>query len=158
MAVLEDLIAHAESGECVGVIFGDIDRLKSFNDRYSHSVGDQMLWALARMMENVVGRDVVIARYGGDEFLVVTEKLDATQTLELAEAIRVGASGVTIEYQGQQLGPLTLTLGVACCPDDGDSALKLLEAADLAVVTGKNHGKNCVLPARNSLWREAPPY
>ena len=158
MAVLEDLIAHAEAGECVGVIFGDIDRLKSFNDRYGHSVGDQMLWALARMMEAVVGRDVVVARFGGDEFLVVAEKLDATQSLKLAEVIRAGAAGVVVEHNGEQLGPLTLTLGVACFPDDGDSALKLLEEADLAVVIGKNHGKNRVLPARNPLRREAPPY
>ena len=56
------------------------------------------------------------------------------------------------------IGPLTLTIGVSCFPDDGETALKLLEEAQLAVIIGKNHGKNCVLPARNPLRRDAPPY
>ena len=109
-------------------------------------------------MEEIVGGNLVVARFGGDEFVVVVPDSGTSETLELAELIHARATRVTLEYEGEIVGPLTLTIGVACFPDDGETALKLLEEADLAVIIGKNHGKNCVLPARNPLRRDAPPY
>lgn len=158
LAVLEDLINHADEGEQIGVIFIDIDFFKRFNDRHNHNLGDKMLWKLARMMENVVGRECTVAHYGGDEFLIVAPEASSFAALQKAETIRKRAATVTIEKDGQKLEPLTLTLGVACFPDDGDSVTKLLEEADLALIIGKNQGKNRVLPARNPLRRDAPPF
>lgn len=158
LAVLEDLINHADAGEQIGVIFIDIDRFKRFNDRHGHNLGDKMLWELARMMEDAVGRDCVVARYGGDEFLIIAQETGLLCALQKAKIICERAATVTIEKDGQKLEPLTLTIGVACFPYDGETALKLLEEADLAVIIGKNHGKNCVLPARNPFRRDAPPY
>ena len=158
LAVLEDLINHADEGEQIGVIFIDIDFFKRFNDRRGHNLGDKMLWALARMMENVIGRDGAIARYGGDEFLIVMQETTLVLALQKAEMIRESALNVTVESNGKPLEPLTLTVAVSCFPDDGETATKLLEEADLAVITGKNNGRNRVLSARNPLWRDAPPY
>lgn len=108
-----------------------------------------MLWGLARMMENVIGHDGVISRYSGDEFLIIVPNAGTAETLELAERLRTEAADVTLELNGNTVGPLTLTIGVACFPDDGASLTELIEAADLAVYAGKWRGKNCVISARD---------
>lgn len=158
-AALDEFIAIAAKNDGnVGLIYFDIDDLKRFNDRFNHNLGDLYLIELARRVEEVVGGNRIVARIGGDEFFIVVPDSGTDETLELAELIRKSAASVTLENEGETVGPLTLTIGVSCFPDDGETALKLLEEADLTVIIGKNHGKNRVLPARNPLRCDAPPY
>ena len=148
-AMLEDVVAHAFQGERIGIVLLDLDNFKSFNQIWGYMMGDVILMAMARMIDSIVGRDYVAARLGGDEFLIVMPNAEANETLALAGQIRAGAASVLIEDEGRTVGPLSLTGGVACFPDDGDSAQMLLEAADAAHFWGKNSGKNCVVAARD---------
>ena len=149
-----DFARHKNS---FSILYLDIDGFKSVNDQNGLNFGDAYLRALGREIQSMVGGSTA-ARFGGDDFLVLMQFAPQEKGIELAEKMRERIAQLAVEYKGRTIGPLTVTIGVSCFPDDGENALKLLEEADLAVTTGKNHGKNCVLPARNSLRLDAPPY
>ena len=157
-AKLDKLCLHAARDKTqFGVLLIDIDNFKPVNDQNGFNVGDFCIKAIAQEIQRVAA-SCISARFGGNEFAVFVSDANLEIALALAEDIRASAATVAIEYEGEIIGPLTLTIGVACFPDDGETALKLLEEADLAVIIGKNHGKNRVLPARNPLRRDSPPY
>ena len=145
MAMLEDFISHAAEGGRIGVIFVDVDDIYSINEVFGHYTGDKMIIAIARAIESCIEPEHIAARPAGDEFLIVVPDYSAVQVLELAETIRAHAANVTIEDHEQQIGPRTLTIGVSCFPDDGKSALELMEQVDAALWAGKSRGRNCVV-------------
>ena len=73
-------------GDCLGVIYLDIDDFKSINDKYGHSAGDAVLVAMARRLEGAVRSEDVVARLGGDEFVVILPRLDGAADLERVAA------------------------------------------------------------------------
>ncbi len=156
--MLGDFIRHAAEGARIGVISIDVDNFRDFNEYFGHLTADEMLVTLARTIESCVAREGSVAREGGDEFLILVPDYSAAQTLELAETVRQCVAAIATENHVKLLSSLTLTLGVACFPDDGKTALEVVEEADLAVTIGKNHGRDRVVPARNPLRRDAPPY
>lgn len=156
-SALDELIANTQVGENVGLIYLDIDKFKDLNEIYGHYNGDAYLQGIATEIQRLA-ENYLVARFGGDEFAISMPGANQEKALELAENIRASIEKFVVEFETYSLGPLTVTIGVSCFPDDGETALKLLEEADLAVIIGKNHGRNCVLPARNPLRRDAPPY
>ncbi|NCT90852.1 EAL domain-containing protein [Cellulomonas sp. APG4] len=118
----------------VGVLFCDLDGLKHANDRHGHEWGDRLLVRTADHLRAVVGDRGMVARHGGDEFVVVLERLVAeSEAIALARRIRD-----EFEPMPQEVGRPTITVGVAVwLPHEIVDPASVIRAADLAMLEGK---------------------
>ncbi len=138
-------LAHAlerASGRAFAVLALDLDHFKRVNDTYGHAAGDRVLVELATIMRAQVRREDAPCRIGGEEFLVVMPGATAKAALAVAERIR--AATAKREMPGG-VGRITISIGVARCPDDAPDAEKALERADQALYRAKRGGRNRVV-------------
>jgi diguanylate cyclase (GGDEF)-like protein len=142
----EQLLAAQRYGRKLSLILCDIDHFKSVNDTYGHPVGDQVLRGVAAILAREARTTDLVARYGGEEFGVVMPETDTAGALVIAERIRLRIAQLVTET-GQ--GPLrvTMSLGVATCPDDAQKKGELVERADGCLYHAKRHGRNQVVAA-----------
>lgn len=135
------LRAAARFGRTLGLIVLDIDKFKTVNDTYGHAVGDVVIKGLGAVLGRCRRETDVIARFGGEEFVLVCEQTDAAGTFLLAERIR---EELQAEVFHTEHGPLKVTcsLGVAAFPGDGDTRAVLFERADQALYAAKHGGRN----------------
>jgi len=127
------------------LLLADIDFFKKVNDTYGHLFGDQVIRAAAQVLKGAVkGRDVV-ARFGGEEFMVLLPDTPAHGALALAEQIRVAFGRLQIRRAGndQPVGQITISLGVAA-PSPDESLEQAIDRADKALYQAKHDGRNCV--------------
>lgn len=120
----------------------DVDHFKKVNDSRGHRQGDVVLQATARLIK-LLAREVDIAcRYGGEEFVVILPETDSGKALKFAERVRRQVD--TFDYPSLQEGPLhvTVSLGVATCPDHASTQEELIERADVALYDSKRAGRN----------------
>ena len=130
------------SGEALGLLFIDIDRFKNINDSLGHAVGYELLVELARRLRQSVMPGDVVARAGGDEFLVLLlNECDRAQLDQRAAAIRERLSA-PLRAGGRDL-QVTVSIGVSIFPDDGSDMNTLMKCADLALYQAKDAGRNC---------------
>jgi len=122
------------------VLFLDIDYFKSINDIYGHSVGDQVLVEVARLLENETYSGELIGRYGGEEFVVLCPDTDLDHAVQRAERLR-GAIGRHV-IEGIDVD-VTASFGVAEI-EKGDSAESIIRRADAAMYQAKRMGRNRV--------------
>ncbi|HYH28007.1 MAG TPA: diguanylate cyclase [Actinomycetota bacterium] len=129
----------------LSVLMLDIDRFKDVNDAYGHQVGDEVLVEVSRRtMSMIRGQIDALARYGGEEFVVVLPETPADGARVVADKILdVIRRESFVEEPGPGI-PLTVSIGVASYPGDGDSADELLRAADLAMYRAKQAGRDRV--------------
>lgn len=118
----------------------DIDHFKRVNDTYGHGAGDQLLIAVARALRLNTRESDLVARFGGEEFCVIHESVDAATMSVLAERLR--AAIAAIEFPGG----VTASIG-ACHSTIGRSAAQLVELADTALYAAKRGGRNRVVIA-----------
>ncbi|QID17316.1 EAL domain-containing protein [Nitrogeniibacter mangrovi] len=140
---LAQAIHHAQrSGHRVPVAFVDLDNFKLVNDSLGHPAGDELLRTIAARLTETLRCDDTVARYGGDEFvLVLGEQDDVQATLSTLERIRAAiAQPLRIGAHRLHVG---CSIGVALYPDDGDSVDLLLSHADAAMYQAKTQGKGC---------------
>jgi len=123
----------------------DVDHFKAYNDRHGHPRGDEALCEVAQRLRDQVRRTDVVTRYGGEEFVVILPVTSKAHARLIGEKLRAGIAavpfGVTREWSGD---PLTISVGVAGCPDDATSVGDLLRAADAALYAAKRAGRNRV--------------
>lgn len=120
----------------------DIDGFKEFNDRRGHLAGDGLLVRVASILRKKVREADFVARYGGDEFVVLLPETEKEGALAFAERVR---RKVQESSQGGQESPSpTVSIGVASFPYDGANAKQLFEAADKALYWAKNKGGNLI--------------
>jgi diguanylate cyclase (GGDEF)-like protein len=98
------------------------------------------------LLTHVRGEDIP-SRYGGDEFIIILPDASQEVTLERAELIRRHAQHLNIQFDGQTLGKITLSLGVVMFPNDGATITALLKSVDNALYRAKNEGRNRVVTA-----------
>lgn len=140
---LETTIKEAHrTGEMFAVLFVDLDRFKTVNDSLGHSVGDELLIAVAKRLRSCVRGSDTVARYAGDEFtLILRHIVQREDVLRIAEKIcRVLEAPLTLS-DGRELH-ITASIGISFYPDDADSAEKLLMHADIAMYNAKGMGRN----------------
>lgn len=146
--LLEAQLRAARTGaQHLAVLMVDVDHFKRINDSLGHLVGDQCIRAVAQCMEGVLaGRGGVVARFGGEEFVAALPGLAGREALEAAEDVRRAIAETAIEVDGKII-TLTVSIGVhsldAYRIDDPDDALR---AADEALYSAKEEGRNCVRP------------
>jgi two-component system cell cycle response regulator len=135
--------ASAE-GRPVGVLMADIDNLKKINDAHGHLLGEYVVGEIGRIigeLHNGGGRQAT--RFGGDEYQTILPGLCKEEALEVAEEIRRRVENHDFERVGVSPSP-TLSLGVACYPEDGATRAELTRAADEALYRAKRSGGNTV--------------
>lgn len=112
----------------------DVDHFKEINDRFGHRAGDEKLRAVARSLESAVRETDLVARYGGDEFIVVASGTTRGDALDLAERLRTAVAECET----------SVSVGVATYPEDGLQQDALIQAADAALYEAKQAGRNRV--------------
>jgi diguanylate cyclase (GGDEF)-like protein len=131
---------HRQSGQA-GLLYIDLDHFKAINDTLGHPVGDHLLQAVARRLEEVTGgQSDMVARLGGDEFAVLVGARDLPGIEALADSI-VEALNQPFSLDANDV-VIGCTIGIAVAPDHAQSAEKLLQYADLALYTAKGLGRN----------------
>jgi diguanylate cyclase (GGDEF)-like protein len=124
----------------VGLMYLDLDNFKAINDTLGHPVGDQLLKAAARRLEACVTEGELIARLGGDEFAILVAAKNVGKIEDMAAAI-VKAMAEPFSLDGHDV-VIGTSVGIACGPEHGENAEKLLQNADLALYTAKTLGRN----------------
>ena len=131
----------------LAVLMIDIDHFKRFNDGFGHDGGDAVLRALGAFLKNNGRGSDIACRYGGEEFALILSPSTAEGARQRAEKIREGASLLKVSHASQELGAITLSLGVAIFPDDASDPAAIVKAADVALYEAKRQGRNRVVMA-----------
>jgi diguanylate cyclase (GGDEF)-like protein/putative nucleotidyltransferase with HDIG domain len=121
----------------------DLDSFKPINDNFGHQKGDRVLNALANVFQATVCPSDVVARYGGDKFLIVLDGADAHAAHAMCERLQKAVESYDPDLIHPKLGALHLgvSIGYACFPQDGDNCTRLLSAADLQMYHQKTERK-----------------
>ena len=129
----------------------DVDHIQHYNDRHGHPAGDEVLRQLARLLGDGRRANDVVARYGGEEFAIVLVDTAKFAAAKLAERLRERvADHVFPDASDQPGGKLTISIGVATCPDDAPDSTSLVRAADGALYAAKHAGRDRVVLATKS--------
>lgn len=139
----EEFRAGRLSGFCL-VIF-DIDRFKDFNNNYGHRAGDKTLKYVAKMTAQSVRRQDFVARYGGDEFVLILPEIDLKNAARIADKVRTDIGGVEFKiYRDRDISvKVGLSVGVAVSRK-GDKGKDIFQRADQALYLAKEKGRNQV--------------
>lgn len=125
--------------EPVSALFIDVDRFKSINDEYGHSVGDAALVLVATALQDRLRPVDVFGRLGGDEFAVVLPNCRAHTAMQVAQRLRAAVAGLD-----SPAGQLTISVGVAEMREAANGLIGLLDDADVALLGAKSGGRNRV--------------
>ncbi len=133
----------ADCGTPLACLALDLDGFKTINDRHGHAAGDCVLRETAAMLRGALRGSDMVARMGGDEFIVICPNADMDAALPIAERIRAGLEGHEVAY-GAARCTVSVSIGAAVRTADMEGPEALLRAADEALYAAKRAGKNCV--------------
>jgi diguanylate cyclase (GGDEF)-like protein len=122
----------------------DIDHFKRFNDQFGHDAGDYVMSQVAAIMTDVARTSGLVHRFGGEEFAVIMRSADKASALAMAEALRHAIETAPVTYQGQPLGTVTVSIGLASTEDGGPTST-LMQRADAALLRAKSNGRNVTI-------------
>jgi len=137
------------SGQCGALMFIDLDRFKELNDTHGHALGDALLVQVGGRLQDAVRRQDSVARFGGDEFVVLLENLADSTEQAMQKARGVGEKILKVLNQPYLLGELdyasTPSIGLAVFGRDCDSLDEVLAQADRAMYAAKKAGRNAIM-------------
>lgn len=135
----EEILRAQRYGESFTLIMFDIDRFKSFNDSFGHQVGDLILKATVDMVKGRIRRTDTLARWGGEEFIILLPNTKLEDAVKLAEELRQKLMQLKVGNDDS----LTASFGVVEY-QEGDTADSIVKRADAMMYRAKNDGRNCV--------------
>lgn len=144
-ALHSGIVRCARNGSSLALLFLDLDNFKSVNDSLGHSAGDRFLREAARRLQRLAPESSLISRYSGDKFTVVVESLkrDGQQHAQAGAMAEAILRGMAEPYRSNgDFLYMTVSLGIAVYPTDGQSAEQLVSAADAAMYLAKRSGRN----------------
>jgi diguanylate cyclase (GGDEF)-like protein len=141
---LSQALAHARrSGASVGVVFLDLDQFKLVNDSLGHGAGDALICALARRLDDSLRAGDTVARFGGDEFVLIADELSGPEEAVAIAERTLAALEQPFTVSGVELF-VSGSLGVAVSQGGGRGAEDLIREADAAMYRAKDRGRGCV--------------
>ncbi|MBK9658191.1 MAG: diguanylate cyclase [Rhodanobacteraceae bacterium] len=143
LARLSELIA---ADQPLSIALVDVDHFKRVNDAFGHEAGDQALTAVAHALRDPLGGTELVARWGGEEFLLIWPQTDLAAAIEHAQALRLAVPAQAPTLAGRTLRT-TVSLGLAQ-RRDGESVSQLLRRADAALYAAKDAGRDRVMAAQ----------
>jgi diguanylate cyclase (GGDEF)-like protein/PAS domain S-box-containing protein len=148
---LEREIARANrASKPLAIIMLDVDYFKKFNDKFGHEAGDVVLRELGLFLQKQFRGSDIVCRYGGEELIIILPEISKEAATTRAEFIREGVKNLRINYGYTRLDAISLSLGVACFPEDGLTGVAVIKAADKAMYHAKRLGRDCVVTASQS--------
>ena len=130
----------------LSIFMVDIDWFKKLNDTYGHPAGDFVLRTVSDMFTKALREYDIVARYGGEEFAVILPSTPRSKAASIAERLRASVAEQDVSHQGQLI-PVSVSVGVATYPEDGQSSEDLISRADKALYRAKRSGRNRVVLA-----------
>ena len=133
------------SKRTIGIIMGDLDHFKKFNDVYGHAAGDKIIVQIGKLFKDRFRGSDIACRYGGEEFLIILPETSREDTFKRADALREDIKKMEMVFQGQVLGTITMSMGIASYPEKGARIEELLRIADTALYKAKQEGRDKVV-------------
>lgn len=141
IACIDEAIARAQpSRNLLAVVFCDLDRFKQVNDTLGHDAGDSLITNAAERLQAVVGKNDMVARFGGDEFLLLVESCDSVHAVELLCQRLIGVFQQPFHLMEHEF-TVTCSMGVALFPRDSANSAELIKQADTALYRAKEDGR-----------------
>lgn len=139
----EELARTRRYEKPLSLIMLDVDDFKKFNDTYGHPAGDKVLMTVSGILRDISRECDLAFRYGGEEFMIVLPETAIDEALVAAERIRHAIENDSLsDLQGAVRSGVTVSVGVASFPRDGESAEDLLKTVDALLYRAKEQGKN----------------
>jgi diguanylate cyclase (GGDEF) domain len=136
----EKSLYHAERNNSIlGLLFIDVNKFKSINDTYGHEAGDQVLVQVASILKKATRKNDVVARHGGDEFLILLQDIKTLKEHEIVVSRILNSKGSSVKYDEHEIN-ISLSIGASFYPNDGNGIDQLIMAADRAMYVAKNMG------------------
>ncbi|ARU49694.1 sensor domain-containing diguanylate cyclase [Sulfurospirillum diekertiae] len=129
------------SGKKFGVLFLDLDNFKEINDSMGHDVGDMILIHVAKTLLLATRKTDTVARFGGDEFIILVDEIEEIKTLEHIAQKLIDAIHQPIRIHHLDIN-ITMSIGISLFPDSGKDFNQLIKNADLALYLAKESGRN----------------
>ncbi|GHD41514.1 PAS domain S-box-containing protein/diguanylate cyclase (GGDEF) domain-containing protein [Marinobacter persicus] len=146
--VLEEELARcARYRHSMALLWVDFDHFKEVNDTWGHAAGDNVLCSVSRLLQSSVRSVDSVARFGGEELVVVLPEMGLQEAGETAERLRSRVHGLPIMVAPGHEVRITISVGVAVYPDHGQTTAELCAAADRAMYEAKKRGRDCVVQA-----------
>jgi diguanylate cyclase (GGDEF)-like protein len=142
-----EILRAGRKGYPIGIIMVDVDHFKRINDTHGHAAGDAVLILVGSFLRNQIRSSDVACRYGGEEFILILPEASREITQMRAESICKNVKQIPMQYDGEPLEAVTLSLGVAGFPTHGPTIDAVLKAADAALYRAKRDGRDRTVAA-----------
>ncbi|MBO9516703.1 MAG: EAL domain-containing protein [Porphyrobacter sp.] len=149
---LAEMVTNLSEGKQLALFWLDLDRFKEINDTLGHTIGDKVLAEVANRLRSSTPNGATLARFGGDEFIVVAEVFDRAESERLARSMNHEICR-SARIEGQRIDT-SASMGVALLPDDGPDIDTLMQGADLALYHAKTGGRRQICFFDNAMTRD----
>lgn len=138
----EEIKRASRHNHPLSILFVDIDDFKEFNDTHGHLLGDKLLADFVSLQKALLRKNDIIGRYGGEEFIIATPENDKKKTLALANKLLDAVNHHGFLGKKKDAVGISFSAGISSFPEDGKTALEIINKADQALYRAKREGKN----------------
>ena len=152
-----EVLRATRNSRPLSLLLIDIDHFKRFNDTFGHDAGDHVLQCLAHLLRKFFRASDVCCRHGGEEFAIILPDSSLQNAVVRATSLRTEVKRLNLIYDKQNLGSVTVSIGVAAFPEHGSNASALLKIADRCLYESKSSGRDVVTAAAKCVLSSRSP-